>query len=257
MVAKAAIPIVVAFLAVSSFAAEEPIRYGGSSTIGRFITDAAAIYGRAVFRVHTLIESAGGERCAADGSCDIGGVAREVDDKWLAQGLIKTLIGRDAVAVIVNNDNPVDALSRGDLKAIFTGQLTNWSELGGSDVPITPYIVAEASATHTVFSDAILDGSDYAGTTPIAPDSKIVGRVTSDRGAIGQISFSFLRHNSTVKPLSVDGELASVGNATYPISRPLYLLTRADPPAHIQRFVDWALTDEGQAIVRYRFVGVR
>ncbi|MDH3452014.1 MAG: phosphate ABC transporter substrate-binding protein, partial [Gammaproteobacteria bacterium] len=251
------IPIIAALLTVSSFAAEEPIRYGGSSTIGKFITDAAAIYGKSRFRVHTRIESAGGERCVADGSCDIGGVARQVDDKWLAQGLAKTLIGRDAVAVIVNNDNRIDALSKGDLRAIFTGQLSNWSELGGPDVPITPYIVTEASATHTVFRDVILNGAEYAGATATAPDSKIVTRVASQPGAIGQISLSFLRHNSSVKPLSIDGEPASVDNPTYPISRPLYLLTRADAHARIKDFIDWVLSEEGQAIIRYRFVGVR
>ena len=79
------------------------INYTGSSTIGKFIADAALVYGRAAFTITTLPESAGGATCVGTGSCDIGGVAREVD---APPGVVKTLIGYDVIAVVVNTDNP-------------------------------------------------------------------------------------------------------------------------------------------------------
>jgi phosphate transport system substrate-binding protein len=231
------------------------IRYTGSSTIGKFIADAAPVYGESVIEIATRTESEGGERCVIQGTCDIGGVAREVNPEVLSQGVVATLIGRDALAVVVNESNPVRGIDSDTLARIFTGQIDNWSEIGGDKIVIRPYVVAPSSATHGVFRNIILAGQGYASVEIVQPDALMVSTVARKPGAIGQISFSFLKYAPQVRPLSIDGQDASVENPDYPIARPLYLLTPGEPKGAVREFIDWVLGPVGQAILRGRFVG--
>ena len=252
---KVSIFLAAAILA-PSVACSGSINYVGSSTVGKFVTDASKVYTKAAFKLNTKPESSGGEQCAARKSCDMGGVARGVNDKFLNQGVVATLVGKDAIAAIVNADNPVSGLTSEQLKGIFTGKIKNWSEVGGADLAIKPYIVKKGSATRKVFQKVILDGSDYAGAKVVTPDAKVVTTVARDKGAIGQISFAFLSGKKGVKPLNVDGQAATVENATYPITRPLHIVTHGKPSGDVAAFLEWTLSQEGQAIVKQRFVGV-
>lgn len=232
------------------------ISYVGSSTVGKFVTDASKVYANADFKLNTKPESSGGEQCAARKSCDMGGVARGVNGKFLDQGVVTTLVGKDAIAAVVNADNPVSGLSAEQLKGIFTGKIKNWSEVGGTDLAIKAFIVKKGSATRKVFRKVILGEADYAGTKVVTPDAKIVTSVARDKGAIGQISFAFLSGKKGVKPLDVDGQKATVENASYPITRPLNIVTNGAPSGDVAAFLDWALSPEGQKVVKQRFVGV-
>lgn len=232
------------------------LRYEGSSTVGKFVRDAASVYHDVAFKIDTLSESAGGEKCAARGACDLGGVARTVGTDYLANGVKATLIGKDAIAAIVHDSNPVKALSRSQLSDIFTGKITNWSALGGPDLPITPYIVKQGSATRKVFRKVVMDDAEYQNTQVVTPDAKIVSTVARTPGAIGQISFAFLQEVSGVHPLDVDGQRASVDNPRYPITRPLNLTTKGEPTGAAADFIRWTLSADGQAVVKRRFVGI-
>lgn len=243
-------------LAGSACAYAEMIKYEGSSTIGRFVSDAAVIYDGASFAVSTLSESIGGELCAVRRSCDIGGVAKDVSKKWLANGVVKTLIGHDAIAVIVNSDNPVTDLSSVQLEGIFSGRIRNWAELGGPRLAIKPYIVGEASATRWVFKRKVMRREDYAGVTVVEPDFAMIGKVSAEPGAIGHLSLSFLAFKAGLKSVRVDGQEPTVTNPEYPIRRPLHLVTNGAPRGKVKAFIDWVLSAEGQAIVKARFVGV-
>ena len=237
-------------------AAADEIAYVGSSTVNKFLTDAAEVYTDHTFAVDTGPESSGGEVCPLRGNCDMGGVARNVSAEALDRGVVATLVGRDAIAVIVHPSNPVDDLSAEQLHGIFTGQITNWSEVGGADAPISPYIVTAGSATRSVFQSVILDGADYAGAQVVEPDARMVPTVARDTNGIGQISFSFTFGTDAVRPIAVGGEAASVENPSYPITRPLYITTRGEPEGAVAEFLAWALSPDGQAVVRQNFVGV-
>lgn len=232
------------------------IDYVGSSTVGKFISDAAKVYKASDFKLNTKPESSGGEQCAARSSCDMGGVARGVNSKFVAKGVVTTLVGKDAIAAIVHKDNPVTGLTADQLKGIFTGKIKNWSEVDGPDPAIKAHIVKKGSATRKVFRKVILGDSDYAGAKVVTPDAKIVTAVARDKGAIGQISFAFLSGKSKVKPLDVDGHKATVENASYPITRPLNIVTKGAPSGDVAAFLDWALSADGQKIVKQRVVGV-
>ncbi|MCU7919404.1 MAG: hypothetical protein KZQ95_13765 [Candidatus Thiodiazotropha sp. (ex Epidulcina cf. delphinae)] len=129
-------------------------------------------------------------------------------------------------------------------------------ELGGNDLAIKPFIVKPASATRHIFRDRILNGEAYAGVTVVTPDRRILARLIHERGAIGQLSLAFLKGVKRIGLVSVDGEQATSDNPNYPISRQLYLVTHGEPNTEVKRFLDWTRSNEGQSVVRKRFVGL-
>jgi phosphate transport system substrate-binding protein len=239
--------------------AGERIQYYGSSTVGQYISDASLVYARADFVIDTDMESTGGENMISGGKGDLGGVAREVRPKITRKGVQKHLIGYDAIAVWVNEGNPVGNLTMGQLRAIFTGEITNWKEIGGEDLPVTIYIVNFKSATREVFRDIVLGGDKYwaRNLKTIIPDREIIDAVASDRGGVGQLSIAFPPGAKAAKKITVDGQAATNRNTLYPIRRPLYLITGKNPKGHVKAFIDWTLSAEGQAVVRNHFIGIR
>lgn len=233
------------------------LKYVGSSTVGKFISAAAKVYQVSTFNLNTKPESSGGESCSTSGSCDIGGVARDVKAEYLEKGVHATLIGKDAIAVIVNAKNPVKSLSTDQLKGIFTGKIKNWSEVGGVDKPIAVLVVKEGSATRKVFQKVVLGGGEYAGVKVVSPDGKIPTIVSRDISSIGQISFAFISGKRKIAAVAIDGQEASVNNTKYPITRPLFLTTKGAPTGDAKAFIDWALSPEGQDVVKKKFVGAK
>ncbi|MCP3871359.1 MAG: phosphate ABC transporter substrate-binding protein [Gammaproteobacteria bacterium] len=244
-------------LSIPFLATAGEIKYEGSSTVGKYISDASSVCQGSKFKIKTASESSGGEKCPVRSACDIGGVARDVNQKFVDKGVHVTLIGKDAIAAVVNESNPVTGLTAAQLKDIFTGKTTNWSQVGGPDLAISTYIVKKGSATRKVFRKVVLGGDDYAGTKVITPDAKIVTTVGRNPGAIGQISFAFLTEAKGVRPLDVDGQQASVENSSYPITRPLHLTAKGAPSGATAEFIDWTLSSAGQAVVKQRFVAVK
>ncbi|MFT4515684.1 MAG: phosphate transport system substrate-binding protein, partial [Planctomycetota bacterium] len=232
-----------------------PVKYVGSSTIARFIQDAEHEYERLKFTINSEPESDGGEKAIAEGATDLAGVANEPSPETLRSGVSSALIGRDAIAVIVNAKNPITNLSISELRLIFTGNAASWSELGGPDLRVEPFIVSPGSATRSVFAETVLQGAQYRGCTDIHPDIEIIAAVAATPGGIGQISFSFLQSAAGVRAIGVGGEKPSVTNFEYPIARPLHLLWRQGRP-EIEAFVVWARSPAGQQVVRRRFVGM-
>ncbi len=233
------------------------LHYVGSSTIAHFIKDAELACGRARFVVDTEPESAGGEAAILEGRADLAGVARQPNPEVLnEEGLVATRIGQDAIAVVVHQSNPVDGLTRAQLKGIFSGKLHNWKEVGGPDLPIQPYIVGPASATRKVFRSTILGEASYDGCEVVRPDADIPMKVEEEPGGIGQISFSFLGACGHVKALRVDGQEPVPTNPDYPIARPLYLLWWQGR-SRVAEFIAWTTTQEAQAVLLKRFALAR
>jgi phosphate transport system substrate-binding protein len=239
-------------------AAPVTVSYIGSSTVAHFIRDAERVYREVQFDIDTEPESVGGEDAIAAGRGDLAGVAGKPRPETIAAGVMAAQIGSDAIAVLVHASNPVTGLSLDELRAVFSGQVSNWKDLGGPDLAVKPLIVSTASATRRVFRAAVLGEADYAGCEVVQPDDDMPSRVAADPGAVGQISFSFLDNGAAgrVRAVAVAGEEPSVTNFRYPISRPLFLLWRRGSPS-VEDFVEWAQGVDGQRVVMRRFVGAR
>lgn len=240
---------------LGSVAVETPVpvlRYVGSSTIGQFLRDADAVYGDARLLLDTEPESAGGESAILEGRADLAGVAMRVQPETLAAGVQATLIGRDVIAVIVHPDNPIDGLTTEQLQDIFAGDVQNWSELGGPEQMIRPYIVGPESATRRVFRAKILGERDYRRCEVVRPDSALPAKVAGDQGAIGCISCAFLSASCPAKILAVDGQRPDPTNVQYPIARPLHLLWWPGRD-RVRKLVEWLRTPAAQTLLLKRF----
>jgi phosphate transport system substrate-binding protein len=175
--------------------------------------------------------SSGIEAVGETHTADIGTSSRdpkgaEVDlpVKWIP-------VANDGIAVIVHPSNPLSALSRAEIRAIFAGEITNWRQLGGDDVPVTLINRDESSGTRDAFDVTIMDGTPFDINAVVLPGTGQVREVvTRSRGAIGYISVGFVAPrfvDTQVKALSIDGiepSDANIDAETYPLARKLYFI---------------------------------
>jgi phosphate transport system substrate-binding protein len=188
-----------------------------------------------------------------NGTVDIGSASRDL--KSDEPQLVKHLLAKDGIAVIVKPGNPVNGLTKAQVRDIFGGVITNWKDVGGPDHTINVVVRESGSGTRTAFEEMVMAKPEpamaIAGTALEQNSNGGVKQVVGgDPYAIGFISFGYI--DNTVKALSIDGIEATAENAkneTYPIVRPLYFLTKEAPTGLVQEFIDFCLSDDGQAIV--------
>ena len=170
-------------------------------------------------------------------------------------------IGYEAFVFFVNKDNPVDSLTQEQLRGIYSGQITNWSEVGGPDRKITAYQRNEGSGSQSMLK-RFMDGTPLMDPpTEQVQDlmSGIIDVVSDYRNNVNAIGFSFryyletLIANPDVKMVSIDGAYPSVENiknGSYAIVTPLYAVTYEERTnENVDRLIDWILSDEGQYII--------
>ena len=196
--------------------------------------------------------SGAGVEAVLTGSADIGLSSRPLKEAELAKGAQGRVVALDGVAVIVNPTNPVTGLSLAQLEEIFTGQMDNWSQLGGPDAPIAVYGREAGSGTRGAFEElaGVVDRCAY--TNEYGSSGDVVGNVATNPNAIGYTSLASL--GDTVAALTVDGVACTektVKDGSYPIQRPFLLVTREGAPlsAAAQAFLDFALSGEAAPYV--------
>jgi phosphate transport system substrate-binding protein len=188
-----------------------------------------------------------------NGTVDIGAASREL--KPDEPQLVKHLLAKDGIAIVVKPGNQVSGLTKAQVRDIFGGVIKNWKDVGGPDHAINVVVRESGSGTRTAFEEMVMAKPEPAvaiASTALEQNSNggVKQVVGGDSYAIGFISFGYI--DSTVKALSIDGIEATAENAesgTYPIVRPLYFLTKEAPTGLVKEFIDFCLSDEGQAIV--------
>lgn len=167
---------------------------------------------------------------------------------------IKT--AKDGIALYINEANPVKELTLDQIKGIYTGTITNWKQLGGSEAKIILYGRENSSGTYVYFRDFVLKGQDYAGTMQTMPGTAaVVNAVTKDVNGIGYGGAAYaqgVRYIKVKKDASTPGyepTAETVKANEYPITRYLYMYTRNKPTGDLKKFIDWVLSDEGQSVV--------
>jgi phosphate transport system substrate-binding protein len=194
-----------------------------------------------------------------DGKTSLAVSSRPLKPEELQAGLIAVPIARDALTVAVGVDNPFKGgLTLDQLKQIFQGRITNWSEVGGPDLPIRVLNRSPDSGTYTFFQDVVLLGE------PFAADGSNVTTAQQDETtpllrALGQdgITYSTVTqvvNQQTVRVVPIDGvsptDQAAVKTGTYPISRVTYLVVPQQTSPAVRQFIDVALSPQGQQIVQ-------
>lgn len=204
------------------------------------------------------IEGGGATRGIVDvasGKADIGGTCRHVLPRTEERGVKLIPVGWDALVVIVNPSNRTSGLTLAQLKDIYTGRITNWKDVGGPDRKIV--VVARAgriSGVGRMFRELVFKNPDQQFT----PDARITKEskgveltVEKVPGAIGVSGVSSAQKRA-VKMVRINGKSPTrenIKDGSYLLYRPLYLVTRQKQSEEVHRFISFALSEEGQAII--------
>ena len=182
---------------------------------------------------------------------------------------VYTPIGYDAFVFFVHKDNPIDNLTTEQVQGIYSGEITNWSEVGGKDEKIAAYQRNEGSGSQSMLI-RFMDGKEIMEAPTEMVDDLMVGiveRVSDYRSKPGSIGFSFRYYlegiikNPDIKLLSIDGiapTVENIKNGSYPITASLYAVTyEGNDNENIDKFIEWVLSEEGQYIIeKTGYVGV-
>lgn len=198
-----------------------------------------------------------GVKSVGQGQVDVGMASREIKQSELDEytDLKVFTIARDGIAIVVHPGVAVEELTKDQVKAIFAGEITNWSEVGGPDKAIVVVAREEGSGTRAAFEEMVMGGEEgpaIVDTAILQPSNGAVRTtVSTTPDSIGFLSFGYL--DQSVKALAIDGVEATETNAAtgaYPIVRPLNMMTKGEPSGVVKAWLDFILSDAGQAMVR-------
>lgn len=193
-----------------------------------------------------------GIQSAIDGTCDLGLSSRALKDEEKQNGAVENIVALDGVAVVINPANGVEDLTVEQIAQIFTGEITNWSELGGTDGEIAVFGREAGSGTRGAFEEivGVEDACKY--TNEYSSTGDVIGNVASNPNAIGYASLSAV--NDTVKAVKVNGVAPSedtVKDGSYEIQRPFVMVTKegAELSEATQAFLDFAMSADAADII--------
>lgn len=187
------------------------------------------------------------------GSVDIGDSSRALKDEEKSSGAVENIVAIDGIAVIADKDNTVENLTSDDLKAIYTGQITNWSELGGKDEAIVVIGRENGSGTRGAFEELLGIEDECAYAQELDSTGGVLAKVASTPGAIGYVSLDVV--DDSVSALSLDGVSATEENIVagdYLLSRPFVMATKGEISEQnelVQTWFDYVESAEGQSVV--------
>lgn len=163
---------------------------------------------------------------------------------------------KDGIALYVNDANKVSELTLDQIMAIYTGTLTNWKDVGGNDERIIVYGRENSSGTYVYMRDVVLKGQDYLVTMQSMPGTAaVVNAVSKDKNAIGYggaaygKGIKFIKVKKDANTPGYEPTAVYVKSGEYPITRYLYMYLRSRPTGALKQYIDWILSDEGQAVV--------
>ncbi|MEI8271026.1 MAG: PstS family phosphate ABC transporter substrate-binding protein [Paludibacter sp.] len=236
----------------------------GSDTVLPLAQKEAEVYGKKTGKSVTVIGGGSGVGIAAllEGTTEIAMSSRKMkfDEKAKCQeagkSIVEKIIAYDALAIIVNPGNPVSKLTRAQLDGIFTGKITNWKQVGGEDLKITPYARETSSGTYDFIKEYVLLNKNYMSSILSMPATgAIVQSVSQTKGAIGYVGLAYLNKSVKALHVSFDGKNyiepneVTAKNKTYPIIRPLFFYYEKSKEKNYLALVNFVLSAEGQAIV--------
>lgn len=266
----------VLILALAAQAAAEQITVKGSDTMVLIAQRWAEAFMKA-HSSHSVQVTGGGSgtgiAAILEGTCNIANSSRPIKASELAKGketgknILEHKVALDALVVVVHPSNPVKDLSVAQLKAIFTGAVTNWSQVGGPSQPIVIYSRESNSGTYAFFKEHILSNADFAATAQTLPGTAAIkNAVSKDPKSIGYGGAAYFagkggtkilpikqsKDTAAVNPILPDGHVdePKIRSLEYPIARYLYCYTVGEPAGAAKAFLDWIKSAEGQKLVR-------
>jgi len=212
-----------------------------------------------------------------NGTTDIANASREIKKEEAelarANGVppVEFTVARDAIAVVINPSNPVNALTISEISDMYTGKITNWSQVGGENRPIVLLSRESNSGTYVYFLETVIrqgqKDSDllFSADTLLMPSSEgISNEVRQNPNAIGYDGLGYVTPDQKVVAIAVSSgaapvlpSAATVNDGTYPIARPLYMYTAGEPQGTIKAYLDWILGDGQELVSQLGFVPLK
>ena len=204
-----------------------------------------------------------------NGTTDVANASRKIKPEEIesiqesGSDPVEFIIARDAIAILVHRDNPIDSLTLQQISDIYSGNINYWSEIGGEKRPIVRLSRETNSGTHVYFLEQVLRLGDksnqtlFSQDTLLLPSSEVISAEIRDNpNAIGYDGLGYVTEDMKVVAVAKDNDLKpvlpsieTVNNNTYPISRDLYMYTAGEPPKIIREYLDWIRSPEAQLIV--------
>jgi len=202
--------------------------------------------------------SATGFAALLDKTAAIGMASRPAKPEEIANGKAKgvdlkeTIVAYDGIAVVVNTANPIKGLTKKQVEQIFTGEITDWSAVGGSGGKISVYTRNTSSGTYAEFKELAMKKRDYApDSQKLAGNEQIAQEVGKNPNGVGYIGLAYTKA-SGIKVVPIDGaspSKESVLAKSYPYARPTFFYTNGEPTGVVKEFIDFTVGPEGQKIV--------
>jgi phosphate transport system substrate-binding protein len=234
----------------------------GASTLAPLISEIGKRFESLYPTVRIDVQSGGSSRGVTDarqGLADIGMVSRAMKED--ERDLSSFPVARDGVCPILHQENPVQALTDEQVVAIYTGKITNWKAVGGTDAPITVVNKAEGRSTLEVFLHYFkLKNVDVKAQVVVGDNEQGVKTVAGNRNAIGYVSIGTAEYDAThgvpIKLLPIGGIAAStesVRKGTFPLSRPLHLVTQTTPSSLAKAFIEYAQSKAVHDLIKQQY----
>ncbi len=186
------------------------------------------------------------------GSCDVGNSSRNLKDAEKEGGAVENIVAIDGIAVVVDTKNTVANLTKEQLVAIYTGEVKNWSEVGGESAPIVVVGREAGSGTRGAFEEILKVEETCAYANELDSTGAVMAKVASTPGAIGYVSLDVV--DSSVIAVALEGVEATAENVkagNYFLSRPFVMATKGEISEQselVQAWFDYCLGEEGQAV---------
>ena len=199
--------------------------------------------------------SGSGIQAVSEGRCDIGLSSRALKDDEKASGLKETTLALDGIAIIVNPQNPVKDLTLEQIAKIYTGEITNWKDVGGNDAEIVLIGREAGSGTRDGFESITGTKDACKLDQELTSTGGVIEAVAGNANAIGYASLSAVEGKDTVKAVTVGGVACTeetVLNGSYAIQRPFVLVTKTDAPLSTaaQAFFDYATSTAANDLIK-------
>lgn len=197
-----------------------------------------------------LTGSGTGIQEASEGKCDIGNSSRKLKDEE-AEKLDATVVGLDGIALVVNPANKLEDITLRDLAKVYSGEITNWKELGGDDKAIVVIGREDGSGTRDGFESIVMGDKEPKYAQELESTGSVINAVATTDGAIGYASLANV--DETVKALKIGGVEATeenVKSGAYEVQRPFICATlKGSDNKLVKAYLDFILSEEGQALV--------
>ena len=197
-----------------------------------------------------LTGSGTGIQEASEGKCDIGNSSRKLKDEE-AEKLDATVVGLDGIALVVNPANKLEDITLQDLAKVYSGEITNWKELGGDDKSIVVIGREDGSGTRDGFESIVMGDKEPKYAQELESTGSVINAVATTDGAIGYASLANV--DETVKALKIGGVEATeenVKSGAYEVQRPFICATlKGSDNKLVKAYLDFILSEEGQALV--------